>query len=70
MTAGHHHGVVPDDEDPQPLTQVENLDLLLLVENTKIANDENLGADSVAQVQNPINLKIESFMATPPEALD
>ena len=69
VTAGHHHGVVPDDEDPQPLTQVENLDLLL-VENTKIANDENLGADSVAQVQNPINLKIESFMATPPEALD
>ena len=34
--------------------------------NIKVANDENLGADSVAQVQNPINQKIESFKATPP----
>ena len=30
VTAGHHHGVVPDDEDPQPLTQVAHHLVLLL----------------------------------------
>ena len=29
VSAGHHHGIVPDDEDPQPLTQVANHLVLL-----------------------------------------